>query len=80
MAIAYTSLREPNNWQPVENSFLTDNYTYEYRRKSVVSFILNPKVEFPFTRHFGLTCSALTQINKDRAFIGVGIGYMVGRL
>ena len=42
--------------------------------------ILNPKIEFPFSRFYGLTLSPLFQINKDRTYIGIGVGQMIGLL
>jgi len=80
LGLGYTTIREPGNWQPVNESFLTENYTYEYSKSNTVSLIINPKIEFPFTRFYGLTISPMLQINKDRTYFGVGIGQMIGLL
>lgn len=42
--------------------------------------IVNPKIEFPFNRFYGLTISPMLQVNKDRIYVGIGIGQMIGFL
>ena len=64
----------------VNGGFLAENYTYEYSKFNTVSLIISPKIEFPFSRIYGLTISPLIQINKDRTYLGVGIGQMMGLL
>ena len=81
--IGYSIIKEPNNWQFVETDAvinLAENYTYSYRSYSTLSFIINPKIEIPFTRFYGLTISPMIQINKDRTYFGIGIGQMIGLL
>ena len=62
------------------SGFLTENYTWIYNKYNTVNLIINPKIEFPFTRYFGLTISPMLQINKDRTYFGIGIGQMIGLL
>jgi hypothetical protein len=80
IGLGYTIIREPENWQKIEDSFLTENYTWDYHKYNTVSLIINPKIEFPFTRIYGLTFSPMLQINKDRTYFGIGIGQMIGIL
>jgi len=80
LGLGYTIIREPENWQIINNAFLTENYTWNYDKNKTVSLIVNPKIEFPFTRYFGLTISPMLQINRDRAYVGIGIGQMLGLL
>ena len=80
VGLGFTILREPGNWQPVSNGFLTENYTWQYNRYNTVSVVLSPKIEFPITRIYGLVIAPTVQINKDRTFIGLGIGNMIGLL
>ncbi|MDC7998938.1 hypothetical protein [Gilvibacter sediminis] len=80
VGLGFTILREPGNWQPVSNGFLSENYTWEYNRYNTVSVVISPKIEFPITRVFGLVVAPTLQINKDRTFIGIGIGNMIGLL
>ncbi|GGD27605.1 hypothetical protein [Flavobacterium orientale] len=79
--IGYTVIREPENWERVNDSgFLGENYSWNYSKYNTVSLILNPKIEFPFSRFYGLTLSPMLQINKDRTYFGIGIGQMLGLL
>ena len=78
--IGYTYLTEAINWKPVIDFTIGDNYTYDIIKHGTISLIINPKVEFSFLRYFGITLSPLLQINKDRTYIGIGIGTMVGLL
>ncbi len=78
--IGITSIREPSNWQRTDGGWFGYNYSWEYHKYNTVSLIINPKIEFPFTRFYGLTLSPMLQINKDRTYIGIGVGHMSGRL
>ncbi|OBR40454.1 hypothetical protein A9200_15875, partial [Maribacter hydrothermalis] len=78
--LGYTIIREPENWQMIDDVFLTENYTWNYKTHNTLSLIINPKIEFPFTRFYGLTISPMLQINKDRTYVGIGIGQMIGLL
>lgn len=59
---------------------VVDNYTWDYGERHRISFIINPKIEFPFTRYWGLTVSPIVQFSKDRTYFGIGIGSMIGLL
>lgn len=79
--IGYTILKEAKNWKPVsKHGFGGANYTYDVERHGTLSLIINPRVEFPFSRYFGLTLSPILQINKDWTYIGFGVGMMIGLL
>jgi hypothetical protein len=80
IGLGYTIIREPENWERVNTAFLTENYTWNYNKYSTVSLIINPKIEFPFSRFYGLTVSPMVLLNKDRTYFGVGIGQMIGLL
>lgn len=82
VGIGYTLYTEPHNWEKIiDNSFTwTKNYSYEYAEHKAVSLIVNPKIEFPFTKYFGLSVSPMMQINKHRTYFGIGIGSMIGLL
>ncbi len=83
LGIGYTTIKEPDNWQFIEVDApinLAENYTYSYRSYGTVSLIVNPKIEFPITKIFGLSLSPMLQWNKDRTYFGVGIGTLLGRL
>ena len=82
--VGYTTIIEPENWKKVKGTIidgmLTDNYTWDYEKRHGISFIINPKIEFPITRYWGLTVSPMVQFNKDRTYFGIGIGSMLGLL
>ncbi len=74
-------IKEPTNWQAVENpAYLGNNYTYDFKEYNTLNFVFNPKIEFPFTRYYGLSLSPMVQVNKDRVYFGIGIGHMFGVL
>ncbi len=77
--LAYTKIREPENWQ-YTGGFLDENYTWNYKKNQEISLIINPKIEFPFIKYYGLTLSPMLQINKKRTYFGIGIGKMIGLL
>jgi hypothetical protein len=80
VGLGYSVITEPENWTKIDNSFLVENYTWDNHRYDTVSLIINPKIEFPFTRFYGLTLSPMVQITKNRTYFGVGIGQMIGLL
>ncbi|MFV0482539.1 MAG: hypothetical protein ACK5MG_00385 [Bacteroidales bacterium] len=80
VGLAYTIIEEPENWKKVGDGVLTENYTWNYDKQKTVSLIINPKIEFPITRVWGLTVSPMLQINKDRTYYGIGVGQMLGLL
>ncbi len=79
LGIGYTVYTEPENWEKISSDY-DKNYTYDKVKHEAVSLIVNPKIEFPITRFFGFTLSPMLQINKDRTYIGVGFGTMIGLL
>jgi len=83
IGIGYTIIKEPGNWQFVDNDAtinLAENYSYTYRDYNTISFIINPKIEFPLSNFFGLSISPMLQFNKDRTYFGIGFGTMLGKL
>jgi hypothetical protein len=80
LGLGYTTIREPENWEFIQDAYFVENYTWNYTMYNTVSLIINPKIEFPFTRYYGLTISPMLQINKDRTYFGIGIGHMIGLL
>ena len=78
--IGYTYLTEATNWKRVTEFTLGENYTYDIEKHGSVSFIINPKIEFPIIRYFGATLSPILQLNKDRTYIGIGFDLMLGLL
>lgn len=80
LGIGYTITKTPENWELINNAFLTENYTWNYKKENAIGLIINPKIEFPFTRFYGLTVSPMLQINKNSTYFGIGVGHMIGLL
>ena len=82
VGVGYTLYTEPENWDKIDDSPLSvsKNYSYDYATHKTASLLINPKIEFPFTPVYGLTLSPMLQINRDRTYIGIGIGSMIGWL
>lgn len=78
--IGYTILTEPTNWKRVTGYTIGENYTYDRITHGTISLIINPGVEFPFTRYLGFTLSPMLQISKYRTYVGFGIEMMIGLL
>ena len=78
--LGYTYIQEPYDFERVTSSFLFSNYTNKTRDWRTVSLILHPKVEFPISRVFGFSVAPMLMVNKDRVFVGVGFGTLLGLL
>lgn len=78
--LAYTLISEPTNWQYAGGGGWTSNYTHDTETHGTVSFVITPKVEFPFTRYFGVSLFSMLQVNGDRTYIGFGVEGMLGIL
>lgn len=75
LGVAMTKV--PVNWQKIDQ-FLSENYTWEYENDNSISFVLNPKIEFPFSRYYGITISPIVEIYRGGTFFTVGIGHIFG--
>ncbi len=80
VGLGYTIVTEPANWKKLDSGFENENYSWNYRERNTISLILNPKIEFPFTRVYGITISPMIQINKHTTYVGIGVGKMIGLL
>ncbi|WP_046758105.1 hypothetical protein [Kordia jejudonensis] len=80
IGLGLTNSREPENWQRTNSFLFSRNYNWDYNEFQNISFIINPKIEFPLTRYAGLAISPIFQINKDRTYFGIGLESMLGLL
>lgn len=80
MGLGSTTIKEPENWEKIQSNYITENYNWEYGKYNTISLIINPKIEFPFSRFYGLTVSPMVQISKERTYFGLGLGQMIGLL
>lgn len=80
VGLGYTEIKEPENWHKIASSFLSENYTWNYKKQNTFSLIINPRIEFPFTTIYGLSLSPMLQINRHSTYFGIGVGQMIGLL
>jgi len=80
LGIGLTTIKEPGNFEFIENAGRSENYNWNYNRYNTVSLIINPKIEFPFARYYGFSISPMLQINKDNVLFVVGFGQIIGLL
>lgn len=78
--VGLTTIKESKNWKVSNDGVVSSNYTWNYYEYNTVSFIFNPKIEYLYSKYFGLTLSPIVQINKDRVNYGIGAGLMIGLL
>lgn len=79
LGLGFVTTKEPVNWQKTDG-FMTENYTWDYEAGHAVSFVVNPKFEFPFSRYWGLSISPMLQVYDGGTFFVVGIGHIFGLL
>jgi hypothetical protein len=75
--LGYVMTRVPVNWQKTDG-FMSENYTWDYEKAHSVSFVINPKFEFPFSRYWGLSISPMLQFYDGGTYFVVGIGHIFG--
>lgn len=78
LGLGYSIIREPRNWRREGNHLITGNYTWDRHKYNTMSLIINPSLEFPFTRSYGISLTPILQLSKHTNYIGVGIGHMIG--
>ena len=78
--VVYSKLNEFTNWQKINTAGVAWNYSYDKYKADRIGVILNPRIEILAGRFFGVTFSSTLLVNKDRCFIGVGVGVMGGIL
>jgi hypothetical protein len=78
--LAYTQIIEPMNYKRMDTSVLGPNYSFEYRQINSVGILINPELEFPFSRFFGLSISPFLSLGNQHKNVGIGIKTMAGIL
>lgn len=79
LGLGLSTLQVPHNWEPLKGGTGL-NYSWDTKKYNTLSLIINPILEFPITRFIGFNLSPLLLINKDRTYVGIGIGTMLGKL
>ena len=52
----------------------------EYEESRSLTYVLNPKIELPFSDTFGISLTSLLLANKEEVVFGIGIGFILGAL
>jgi hypothetical protein len=78
--LSYTQVIEPINFKRVDMSFLGPNYSFEYGLRNSVGILVNPELEFPFSRFFGLSVSPFLSLGNQHTNVGIGFKTMAGIL
>ncbi|QDH80749.1 hypothetical protein FKX85_17570 [Echinicola soli] len=59
---------------------LESDINWVYQNKRTPSLVINPKLEFPFSRYVGYSISGIAMINTEASFYGIGLKVMIGIL
>lgn|GEM_PF-744218 len=78
--IAYNHHRVPTNWMkvPFGEGVNGSNYDHEDQSYGSLGLVLLPKMEFAFSKYFGLTIAVNTMLSPKRSTVGLGIGAVIG--
>ena len=78
--VGYLRAKNAVNFRPSSPGIFGSNYTYDEESNNSVEVVINPKVEFPFTRFYGLSISPIISINNRKTFFGVSLDNIAGIL
>ena|GEM_PF-4952644 len=79
--IALIHTRYITNFKKKNRTYLFgDNYYYDSRYRNRIGFIVNPQIEFPFFKGYGLSVSPLVEFGGRKTVYGVGISHIFGRV
>lgn len=73
--------KEPTAWEQTFGNPFEENYNYDIRKSTSGDFFLNPKLEMPFSRHFGIVVAPGISANtKHGVHFAPSAGIIFGRL
>ena len=80
--VGYARLNAPEHFvlKPKDILNFGSNYTYERHTHSGWALFVQPSVEFPLTRHFGIAVSPFVNINQFHPVFGVELATQLGYL
>jgi hypothetical protein len=79
--IALIHTRYITNFQKKDRTYLFgDNYDYDSKYRNRFAFIINPRIEFPFFKGYGLSASPLVEFGGRKTVYGMGITHIFGRI
>ena len=74
--LAYCAVVEPKNFKYGHYGFFGPNYTYDRVTVPTLGLVLNPGIEFPFAKGFGMGLGILSCINKESSTIGAELSIL----
>lgn len=78
--IGYLKSKSLTNFQPAGPGIFTSNYSFDEESNNNAEVVINPKIEFPFTRVYGLSISPFISMNSRKFFFGVSLDNIAGIL
>ncbi len=85
--INYGYITRPVKFRPPEPSpsygfklFSSPNYDYDMEKKWFVGIVINPTIDFTFTRYIGLSLGLRANINPQEIPLTVEVGFLIGNL
>lgn len=85
--INYGYITKPVRFRPPEPSpsygfklFSSPNYDYDIEKKWFVGIVINPTIDFMFTRFIGLSLGLRANINHQEIPLTVEVGFLIGNL
>ncbi len=75
---AYSILEEPDNYR-LSDYFNTNSHSWNVKKSNTISLVINPNIEFLIGKNQGLSLSSMIILNKNRRYIGLGIGHVFGK-
>ncbi|MEM6298717.1 MAG: hypothetical protein AAF740_08535 [Bacteroidota bacterium] len=78
LGLAYTSIRQPTDFQQTNGGNFSSNYDWNNESSGAISLLFQPKMEWTFSRAFGLSAGGYLEINSKVVAVGISVGYMLG--
>ncbi|HLW30818.1 MAG TPA: hypothetical protein VKX40_01060 [Aequorivita sp.] len=77
--IAFLHMQYATNFQKRSSPvFFGDNYEYDFKYRNTVAVIINPRIDFPFFKGYGLSVSPLVEFGGRKTVYGVGLVNIFG--
>ena len=78
--LSFLTIKEPYNWEKINGLLIVSNYTWDYKARQQIAFVLKPDFEFAFANFMGVTVTPVGEFSGDYSFYGVGINLLFGKV
>lgn len=72
--------QEPVNFVYTNQGGVGPNYSWDEKSSTGVGLRVSPKIEFPFSRYYGLSLTPTFHWTQGHTYVGVGIGHIFGKI